>query len=356
MLPNLLQPQCLSIKLGKPLQNPRLQRQRQQQQQQQQAPAATAATATATASPPTSMDQDPPKTSTQLTILGVGNDVEREVLMKIAQAFGSEALFASDMAGLGRALDLSIEYRMPEVAGDVADGFLNGTVSLASRLPDGYREAILGSPESALALTQVETFLRAELRAHRPFYPSFSRIFLALDSRPLNSIKVVMLGQEPYCSEGQAHGLAFSVGNGDLTGTIGNILREVQTDVGTTVATPTSGNLQSWAAQGVLLLNSILTTQRNVRWSHKSKGWERITNRIIEAVSEANSHVVFMLWGRTAQSKARFIDTGKHLVLEASNPCGFSAHQAAPRAFIGSKPFSKANAFLAHHKIGGINW
>mgnify|MGYP001564180944 CR=1 FL=1 len=182
-------------------------------------------------------------------------------------------------------------------------------------------------------------------------YPPPRFIFNALDSVPVDRVKVVILGQDPYHGSGQAHGLSFSVPDGiPLPPSLLNIYKEMKTDLGKDV--PRSGNLEHWAKQGVLLLNATLTVRAHQAGSHQNKGWELFTDAIIHCLAETREHLVFILWGSYAQRKGAFIDTTKHLVLKAPHPSPFSAHNG----FFGSKPFSKTNNYLKQHDLTPIDW
>ena len=183
-------------------------------------------------------------------------------------------------------------------------------------------------------------------------YPLGSQIFHAFDACPFEEVKVVILGQDPYHGKNQAHGLAFSVNEGVRTPpSLQNIFKELQDDIPGTPA-PANGNLDRWAQQGVLLLNATLTVRAATPGSHQKKGWEEFTDEVIRKVSAGRPHVVFILWGAYAQKKEELIDTSKHLVLKAAHPSPYSAD----RGFFGSKPFSKANAWLEEHSEKPIAW
>ncbi len=182
-------------------------------------------------------------------------------------------------------------------------------------------------------------------------YPSPKFIFNALDSLPVDRVKVVILGQDPYHGPGQAHGLSFSVPAGvSLPPSLQNIYKEMATDLGK--AMPISGNLEHWVKQGVLLLNATLTVKAGQAGSHQNKGWEQFTDAIIHRLADKKEHLVFILWGNYAQRKGAFIDPSKHLVLKAAHPSPFSAHSG----FFGSKPFSQTNKYLEEHDQTPIDW
>lgn len=182
-------------------------------------------------------------------------------------------------------------------------------------------------------------------------FPPPKLIFNAFELCPFDNVKVVILGQDPYHGKGQAHGLSFSVPDGVRPPpSLQNIYKEIQADIGTPI--PESGNLERWAKQGVLLLNSTLTVELSQAGSHQGFGWERFTEAVIETISEKKEHVVFLLWGKFAQNKAHFIDESKHLVLKAPHPSPFSAHSG----FFGCKHFSKTNTYLTEHGLDPIEW
>ena len=183
-------------------------------------------------------------------------------------------------------------------------------------------------------------------------YPAGSQIFHAFDATPFDQVQVVILGQDPYHGRGQAHGLSFSVQDGQRTPpSLVNIFKELRTDIAGT-ATPTNGNLDRWAQQGVLLLNATLTVRAGEPASHQKKGWEEFTDAVIRQVSNERPHVVFILWGAYAGKKSELIDERKHLIIKSVHPSPF----AADKGFFGSKPFSKANAWLAEHRLAPVKW
>jgi uracil-DNA glycosylase len=182
-------------------------------------------------------------------------------------------------------------------------------------------------------------------------FPPPKLVFNAFTLTPFDKVKVVILGQDPYHGKGQAHGLSFSVPEGITPPpSLQNIYKEIQNDLG--IPIPTSGNLERWAKQGVLLLNATLTVEQSKAGSHQGLGWESFTDAVIKTISEQKEHVVFLLWGRYAQEKGSHIDTEKHLVLKAPHPSPFSAYNG----FFGSRHFSKANDYLTAHGIDPILW
>ena len=185
----------------------------------------------------------------------------------------------------------------------------------------------------------------------KTIYPPKKQIFNAFRYFSLDQTKVVILGQDPYHGQDQAHGLSFSVNNGvKLPPSLKNIFKELHSDMG--ITPPIHGNLESWAKQGVLLLNSTLTVQSKTPNSHQKYGWGTFTDAVISKVSKENKRVVFILWGAFAQAKAILIDQCKHLILQSSHPSPFSAH----RGFLGSRPFSKSNEYLKSNGFESINW
>ena len=182
-------------------------------------------------------------------------------------------------------------------------------------------------------------------------YPPPRFIFNALDSLPVDKVKVVILGQDPYHGPGQAHGLSFSVPDGVIPPpSLVNIYKEIESDLGKKV--PHSGNLERWAKQGVLLLNATLTVRARQAGSHQNKGWETFTDAVIHRLAETKDHLVFILWGNYAQRKGAFIDPTSHLVIKSAHPSPLSAHNG----FFGSKPFSKTNSYLKQHDLTPIDW
>lgn len=194
------------------------------------------------------------------------------------------------------------------------------------------------------------TFVRQQY-ATRQCFPPARLIFNAFDSCPFDQVRVVIIGQDPYHDVGQAHGLCFSVNDGvAIPPSLINIYKEIQRDLGKPI--PTSGNLQRWAAQGVLLLNATLTVEAHHPGSHQGKGWEELTDAAIKALNTQKEHLVFMLWGSYAQRKGQYIDRKKHLVLESSHPSPLSVF----RGFDGCGHFSKANTYLTQHGMPPIDW
>lgn len=182
-------------------------------------------------------------------------------------------------------------------------------------------------------------------------YPPARLIFHAFDACPFDKVRVVILGQDPYHEPGQAEGWAFSVPEGvRIPPSLENIYKEQQRDLG--IPVPSSGHLQRWVEQGVLLLNATLTVEAHRAGSHQGKGWEELTDAAIMTLNERREHIVFMLWGSYAQRKGQFINRRRHLVLEAPHPSPLSAY----RGFIGCGHFSAANAYLQQHGLPAIRW
>lgn len=200
-------------------------------------------------------------------------------------------------------------------------------------------------------MAALSAFLRAEKSAGKRIYPPGSQIFRAFELTPFEAVKVVILGQDPYHGPGQAHGLSFSVAQGVAPPpSLQNIYKELATDLG--IDHPGHGNLESWARQGVLLLNACLTVEDGRAGSHQGKGWEPFTDAVIAALNREREHLVFILWGRKAQDKGAVIDRARHLVLTSVHPSPLSA----PGGFFGSRPFSAANEWLQSHGMTPIDW
>ena len=182
-------------------------------------------------------------------------------------------------------------------------------------------------------------------------YPKADEIFTAFHLTPLDKVKVVFIGQDPYHNEGQAHGLCFSVKpRVEIPPSLVNIYQELKDDLGCRI--PNHGCLTSWADQGVLLLNTVLTVQAHKPMSHRGVGWEQFTDAAIQKVNEQDRPIVFILWGKPAQEKEKMLNNPKHLILKAPHPSPLSAY----RGFFGSKPFSQTNNFLASHGVEPVNW
>jgi uracil-DNA glycosylase len=197
---------------------------------------------------------------------------------------------------------------------------------------------------------QLTDFVRTEYKTKKIFPPG-SLIFNAFDLCPYDKVKVVIIGQDPYHGPGQANGLCFSVNEGvDFPPSLVNIYKEIENEFAKPM--PKSGDLSSWAKQGVLLLNAILTVQAHLAGSHQGKGWETFTDAVIRILAEKKEHLVFLLWGSYAQQKGLYIDTNKHLVLKSPHPSPLSAY----RGFIGNRHFQLANQYLKEHGMSEIEW
>ena len=209
---------------------------------------------------------------------------------------------------------------------------------IKQQLPDGY-------------FGKINYFLN-QVYSSGTIYPPREKVFNAIQTTDLVDVKVVILGQDPYHTPGVADGLAFSVKNGReyLPPSLVNIYKEIDLDVGK--RNSRNGDLTSWAEQGVLLLNNVLTVEAHLARSHRGKGWETFTRHCVEHLSKNREHLVFILWGRDAREKKRLIDGEKHLILESAHPSPLSAYQG----FFGSKPFSKTNDYLSEHGLTPIEW
>lgn len=217
-------------------------------------------------------------------------------------------------------------------------------------LHDSWKQHLLGE-FSQPYMEQLRAFLVAEKASGKAVFPKGSQWFRALDLTPLDEVRVVILGQDPYHGPGQAHGLCFSVQPGvRIPPSLQNIYKELRDDLG--IAPARHGFLEHWARQGVLLLNSVLTVEQGMAASHHGKGWERFTDAIIERVNQLPRPVVFLLWGSHAQRKAASVDGSRHLVLKAAHPSPLSAYNG----FFGCRHFSKANAFLEANGLTPIDW
>lgn len=220
---------------------------------------------------------------------------------------------------------------------------------MSIRIEEGWRKALQEQWEAPYfqALTEFVTQRYAQTRV----YPPGRQIFAAFDQCPFDQVKVVILGQDPYHGPHQANGLCFSVNQGiEFPPSLRNIFKEVSSDTGAPV--PVSGDLSRWAQQGVLLLNATLTVEEHMAGSHQGRGWEQFTDSAISALSQKRDHLVFILWGSYARSKAALIDRSRHLVLESVHPSPLSAH----RGFFGNHHFSLANKYLQAHGIAPIKW
>lgn len=217
------------------------------------------------------------------------------------------------------------------------------------KIEESWKEQLKDEFEKDYFIRLTE-FVRNEYRTKQIFPPA-KLIFNAFDHTPFDKVKVVILGQDPYHNDGQAHGLCFSVPEGiSAPPSLVNIFKEINRDLG--IPVPKSGDLTRWANQGVMLLNATLTVQAHMAGSHQRKGWEEFTDAAIHKLAEGRENLVFILWGSYAQKKAAFIDTNKHLVLKSVHPSPLSAHNG----FFGNNHFSLTNNYLESKGIEPINW
>ena len=218
------------------------------------------------------------------------------------------------------------------------------------RLHPSWLEPLRGEFQQPY-MAELKRFLLSEREHGKQIFPRGPEWFRALDLTPLEQVRVVILGQDPYHGPDQAHGLCFSVKHGVRPPpSLVNIYKELESDLG--IKPRRHGFLEHWAKQGVLLLNSVLTVELGRAASHRERGWERFTDRIVREVNAKTESTVFMLWGSYAQKKAAFVDTSKHLALKAAHPSPLSAHSG----FFGCKHFSKANAFLESRGLLPVDW
>jgi len=218
------------------------------------------------------------------------------------------------------------------------------------QIEESWKNALAAEFEQPY-FTAIKTFLLQEKEAGKTVYPPGNLIFNAFNMVPLDKVRVVILGQDPYHKPGEAHGLSFSVQTGvKVPPSLAKIYKELESDI-TGFVRPTHGNLEAWAQQGVFLLNAYLTVVERTPNSHSKIGWERFTNAVIKTISDRCEGVVFMLWGKPAQSKSVLVDDSKHLILKAAHPSPLAGD-----AFLGCKHFSQANTFLTEHGHAPINW
>lgn len=211
-------------------------------------------------------------------------------------------------------------------------------------------DEVLGAEFDKEYYQNLRRFLNEEY-ASKIIYPKAKDIYNALRYTPYDAVKIVILGQDPYHEEGQAHGLAFSVNpHIPIPPSLANIYKELHDDLG--IAIPNNGYLVKWAKQGVLLLNTVLTVEKGKANSHKNKGWEQLTDAIISKLNDKNEPLVYILWGANARSKKALITNPKHLIIESVHPSPLSAYHG----FFGSRPFSKANEFLVKNGLMPIDW
>jgi len=200
-------------------------------------------------------------------------------------------------------------------------------------------------------MLQLQSFLQQELAQKKVIYPNEEQYFNALNLTPFNQVKVVILGQDPYHGEGQAHGLCFSVlPNTKLPPSLVNIYKELSSDLA--IEVPKTGCLNHWAEQGVLLLNSVLTVEKSKAAAHQQQGWEKFTDKVIQVLNDNTEGVVFILWGAYAQKKGALLNAEKHLIIKSPHPSPLSAY----RGFFGTRPFSQANDYLKSMNKSLINW
>ena len=217
------------------------------------------------------------------------------------------------------------------------------------RIEASWKEVLQKEFEKSYFI-KLADFIRQEYQTQRVFPPA-KHVFDAFDRCPFSQVKVVILGQDPYHGPGQAHGLCFSVNDGIAKPpSLLNIFKELKSDLG--ISPPSSGNLQRWADQGVLLLNASLSVRAYQAGSHQGKGWEEFTDRVVSILANDKSNLVFMLWGSFAQKKGGVIDSHRHLVLKSAHPSPLSAH----RGFFGNGHFSRANKYLQDHGKEPIQW
>lgn len=218
------------------------------------------------------------------------------------------------------------------------------------QLDDSWLSELQGEFEQPY-MQQLRHFLQQEKAAGKTIFPPGPLVFNALNSTPLDQVRVVIIGQDPYHGPGQAHGLSFSVPPGVRTPpSLQNIFKEINRDLGLPI--PPHGCLQSWAEQGVLLLNAVLTVEQAQAGSHAKRGWERFTSKVIDVINARREHCVFLLWGSYAQRKGEQIDRQRHCALTSVHPSPLSAH----RGFIGNGHFSAANKYLVEHGLSPIDW
>jgi len=219
---------------------------------------------------------------------------------------------------------------------------------MRDRVPADWAAELADLPSEDLAA--LDRWLARE-RSAQTVFPPAEEVFTALELTPVESVSVVILGQDPYHGEGQAHGLAFSVAPGVTPPpSLRNIYRELESDLG--IAPRAHGDLRAWARQGVLLLNTVLTVRAHEAGSHRGRGWEQFSDGVIRAVSRRELPVVFLLWGNPARTRRTLIDADRHIVIESAHPSPLSAY----RGFFGSRPFSQANAALRAAGRSPIDW
>jgi len=213
---------------------------------------------------------------------------------------------------------------------------------------DNDWDALLAEEFQKEYYLQLRNFLKQEYRTQKIF-PDMHDIFNALKFTPYEKVKAVIVGQDPYINPGEAHGLAFSVKNAKIPPSLANIFKELNSDVGREITN--DGNLENWARQGVLLLNTVLTVRVSQSRSHAKKGWEQFTDAVLDILDKREKPIVFLLWGRDAQTKGRIISARNHLILQAAHPSPLAGGK-----FFGCRHFSKTNAFLKKHGVEEIVW
>lgn len=219
------------------------------------------------------------------------------------------------------------------------------------RMPEDWKAALADELTSS-NMDNLRQFLRHQYQAGKTIYPPAGKMFQAFDLTPLQQVKVVILGQDPYHGAGQAMGLSFSVPKSiPKPPSLNNILKEMADDIGTRYSP--HGDLTHWATQGVLLLNTALSVEAGQAGSHQNQGWEVFTDAVIDIINQQTQHTVFILWGSKAQKKGRYIDTSRHLILTAVHPSPLAANRGG---FFGTRPFSKANTYLQQHGKRPIDW
>lgn len=218
------------------------------------------------------------------------------------------------------------------------------------RLEASWKDRLLNEFQKPY-MVKLKQFIESEINSGKTIYPHGKEIFRALDLTPFDKVSAVIIGQDPYHGPGQAHGLCFSVKpHVPMPPSLSNIFQELHNDLGYPL--PKNGDLTSWAQNGVLLLNAVLTVQKARAASHQNKGWEIFTDKIIDLLSTEREHLVFILWGSFAQKKDYLIDKKKHCLIKSPHPSPLSAH----RGFFGSKPFSAANSYLQTKGLSPVNW
>lgn len=218
------------------------------------------------------------------------------------------------------------------------------------KIEDSWKEVLMDEFDKPY-FKEIRQYLKSEQAIGKVIYPPGPLIFNAFNTTPFHKVKVVIIGQDPYHGEGQAHGLCFSVQKGiKPPPSLVNIYKEMKSDLG--LNPPAHGNLQSWAEQGVFLLNAMLTVEKDQPASHQKIGWQNFTDVAIQKLSDQSDKLVFILWGAFAQQKALLIDSNKHLIIKSPHPSPFSAD----KGFFGSKPFSKTNQWLESNGITSVNW